>query len=365
MSLPNNRFFNCFTDPGARALKAVAKEVSYNDGVVLFEEGDVSDCVYLVLDGKVKLSKKSEGLQRVEIAMVEAGDYFGELGVFDESGRSTRAESCGTVRAATIPCKPFLEILHQEPSKTTFQLFGKVLDHLRTTNDRFATEVLKKGKLQVIGEMASTIIHDLKNPIATIQIAAGLIERKQQDPEIKRKCNIIVQQSQRMVSMVQELLDFARGKPTLNKEIIPLSSLFEQFQTLNQDLLTRSGVEFSIQPIPVEVDVDPNCLTRVLQNLMGNALDAMGEKNGRLAISAREVEEWVEICMQDNGPGIPERIRDNLFDPFVTAGKKNGVGLGLSIVKTIIEAHGGKIFFKTETGKGTSFFIWLPRHAKT
>jgi len=222
--------------------------------------------------------------------------------------------------------------------------------------------VLKKEKLHTIGEMASTIIHDLKNPIATIQIAAGLISRKQQDTEIQKKCGIIIQQSQRMVAMLQELLDFARGKPTLKKEIIPIPSLFEQFQELNQELLSRSGVKFSIQPAPVEVNVDLNCMIRVLQNLVGNALDVMKEGEGTLSVSAREVEEWVEICVVDNGPGIPERIRESLFDPFVTAGKKNGVGLGLSIVKTIIEAHQGQIFFKTEPGKGTSFFIWLPKH---
>jgi signal transduction histidine kinase len=100
-------------------------------------------------------------------------------------------------------------------------------------------------------------------------------------------------------------------------------------------------------------------MVRVLQNLMMNASEAM-PKGGRIDLAARAENGLLVITFADNGPGIPEAIRESFWQPFVTSGKKGGVGLGSSIVRSIVESHGGHIDFVTETGKGTTFTIRLP-----
>ncbi len=185
---------------------------------------------------------------------------------------------------------------------------------------------------------------------------------KHSEPVTQEACKMVMKQTQRMVSMAQELLDFAKGSPSLTTEILPVSVVLKEFKALNKDLFEKSKVQLTIQPIETKIMVDPDRISRVFQNLATNAVEAMTGKEGTLHVSAREDGKDVEICVADNGPGIPEAIRDTIFEPFVTHGKKTGTGLGMAIVKMMVEAHKGHISFKTESGKGTSFLIRLPKY---
>ncbi len=99
----------------------------------------------------------------------------------------------------------------------------------------------------------------------------------------------------------------------------------------------------------------------MLQNLVGNAIDGCDERDdGVVRIEVHDRKENIELIVSDNGKGIPEQIRNNLFDPFVTYGKTGGTGLGTAIVKSVVEAHKGRIRFETSSS-GTSFFILLPK----
>ncbi len=359
MELLKNQFFACFGETGAQSLAQRATPSSFEANEIIFEESHPSDCIYLVEEGSVELTKSS-GSKWVRIAVAQDGDYFGELGVIDGSARSARATAVTRVQASKIPRAPLMEVLHMEPPRAALQLFERVLDQLRATNNRYVAETVRKEKMHFIGEMAGAIIHDFRNPIAAIQLAAELVSDKDKDPTTQKRCDLIVKQSQRMVLMVQELLDFARGNPVLKLESLSIASLFEQFATLNQDFFEQSGVRVTIQPIATKVELDTHRMLRVLQNLVQNAIDALNGK-GEVEISARENGRDVEICVRDTGPGIPESIRETFFDPFVTHGKANGTGLGMSIVQMIVDAHKGKISFTTETAKGTSFLIRLPK----
>ncbi len=113
---------------------------------------------------------------------------------------------------------------------------------------------------------------------------------------------------------------------------------------------------------PVIIEAEENKLLRVLQNLVGNAIDACDErKDGLVRIEVHDRGEHCELVISDNGKGIPEQIRNNLFEPFVTFGKTGGTGLGTAIVKSVVDTHKGRIRFETATGKGTTFFIQLPK----
>ena len=109
----------------------------------------------------------------------------------------------------------------------------------------------------------------------------------------------------------------------------------------------------------LEVLADERRMSRVLVNLIRNAVEAM-EGMGRVEVRAQAVGSMVRIEVADNGPGIPVTIRDQVFEPFVTAGKRGGTGLGLAIVKRVVENHGGHVTFQTESGVGTRFILDLP-----
>jgi signal transduction histidine kinase len=362
MDYSQNSFLGFFTEKGRDKLKAEAQEQSFNSGDIIFEDQDPVEYVYLLGGGTVEITKGT-GERKVLIAQVQAGDYFGELGVLDQSARSAGARCRGDVQVLAIPSGVLLEVLSEEPVETTFKLFGRILQHLRSTNDRFATEVLRKEKLQIIGQMASGIIHDFKNPITAIQLSAELLGSKHRDETTTKRCQTIIQQSQRMVSMVQELLDFARGNTMISREAVSIKSLLQQFAEMNSELLEQTKIQLDLKPTDTVIPANGAKLLRVLQNVCGNAIEAMSA-GGKLEISSQEQGDDLLLLIRDNGPGIPEAIRETLFDPFVTHGKKQGTGLGMAITKNFVEAHHGKIWFETELGKGTTFFIQLPRSVK-
>jgi signal transduction histidine kinase len=140
---------------------------------------------------------------------------------------------------------------------------------------------------------------------------------------------------------------------------INLKDLFPYFEMLNADYFRRQGVELRIETADLEVRADPDKLVRILQNLTNNACQAM-LFGGHICLSARDDGEWVTLLVADNGPGIPVELREHLFEPFVTSGNHGGTGLGTSIAKSLIEAHGGTISFVTGDA-GTTFSIRLPK----
>ena len=147
MNLLTHRFFTYFTDAHAKSLAEYAEELPCNADTTLFEEGDTSDCLYVLLEGQVELTKRAQDGTRIRLALIEAGDYFGEMGIISDKPRSTGARTTTFSRVAKIPGSPLMRILQEEPF-VTLHLFRTILDHLRKSNDRYVAEVLKKGKVE-------------------------------------------------------------------------------------------------------------------------------------------------------------------------------------------------------------------------
>lgn len=356
----SHRFISHF--PAAQGAKLVnqVKLVRFPHAAVIFEEGSASDCIYLVLTGRVALSKKSPGGSAQTIAYKGPDDYFGELGVLDGSTRSTSAIADGPVQLGRIAQKPFLALLSEASWHTVLRLFSHIGENLRATNDRFVTEVVRKEKITLIGEMANSMIHDFKGPFSTIKLATELLAKRDQKPETQQLCAMILRQVGRLVGMVEEVLDFARGETRLQLKVAPLEEVFAQLRENNVVPMSRAGVKLHIKPSTLSLPFDPDRMLRVLQNLVTNACEAIGKRpGGRITIAARRAKHQCVITVADNGPGVPREIRATLFEPFVSQGKVNGTGLGLAIAKSVVEAHHGAIDFTTSKA-GTTFTIVLP-----
>lgn len=362
--LEGNSFLAPFSEKSRRRLLDSVKIQEWKDGESIFAEGDASNDVYLVKEGAVELVKKS-GPDHMEILGVASeGSYFGELGVLEGTTRSTSARAKGQCILALIPRPLLMEILQGEPVSVTLQLLKRVVDYLRSTNELFVAEVVRKEKLHLIGEMARSIIHDLKNPITGIQMAAELMQSRFPDePQVAKWSQQIRDQTKRMTSMVQDLLDFSRGESCLVPEKVFLPDLANVIHEAFREKMEKAGIEWCCAMPEREIVADRHRIYRVFQNLVGNAVDILEKKGGKIEFTFGEKEGGVLFGVKDNGAGIPEKIRDRVFEAFVTFGKPNGTGLGMSIVKNLVEAHRGKIWFETETGKGTHFFVFLPQES--
>jgi signal transduction histidine kinase len=280
--------------------------------------------------------------------------------VLDGSTRSTAAIADGPVHLGRIAQKPFLRLLSQSSWHTVLRLFSHVSENLRATNARYVTEVVRKEKITLIGEMANSMVHDFRGPFSTIKLATELLAKRDAKPQTQELCAMILRQVTRLGGMVEEVLDFARGETRLRLKVTPLDDVFAQLRENNVIPLGRAGVKLTVKPTQLELPLDPDRFLRVVQNLVTNAREALGkEPGGRIVVAARRGKGQCIITISDNGPGVPREVRSTLFEPFVSHGKVGGTGLGLAIAKSVVEAHHGSIDFHT-TRAGTIFTVQLP-----
>jgi len=362
MKLLQHRFFRLFPPAQAGRLAGAAQRVVYPARHIIFDEGDPSDSICLVLSGRVEILKHSSADHFHTLAYASEDDYIGELGVLDGSGRSARAVTQTEVHAAVLPRDVFMEVLGQCPWETTMGLFVRVIANLRETNSRFVQEVIRKERITLIGEMANSFLHDFRSPVTSVQLALGAITKRSDDEATRQACETISRQLRRMSSMVEDVLQYARGNSSLDRRPVSLRELFANLLALNADALRNSGVTVRVRASPRLVAVlDHDRMIRVLQNLLSNAIEALaGDPKGVIVLSARRIRDVCELTVRDNGPGIPKAIWGSLFQPFISHGKSGGTGLGLAIAKGIVEAHGGRITFESRKGAGTAFRIRLP-----
>lgn len=362
MDLLSHRFIHYFERAEAQKICELAIIEQVPDQTIIFEEGEEPNFLYLVLEGKVEFKKQVTLIQYQTIAIAQANDFFGEFGVLDGQPRSARAITSGAVKLAKISRPDLMEILSQTQGQVILNLFSYIIQHLRVTTRQYVNQLARKEKMELVGEMVNTILHDFRSPFTGIQLSSTMLKELHPDEETQEWCDLISMQIQRMLGMAEEVLEFTKGSTVLYRESVSVVKMLERFKRLNCVYFQSTQVDFYVKaPDDLQVSVDENKLLRVFQNIIGNAVEAFGKPGGIIQVTAQETGEWVEIAIADNGPGIPETIREHLFDAFVTYGKRSGTGLGTAIAKSIIDAHGGQISFESISEQGTTFYIKLPK----
>ena len=361
MELQTHPFFKQMDRESVDALTRSALIQNLPRGTGIFEEGDISDSIYLVLEGTIGFSKKVTNRGHINISQSHKGEYFGEIGVLTNDRRSLRAEAKTPCSIACIPGAALVSYLRKMPGPVQ-GLLQSIIVHLQGTTRKFVDDRIHQEKMALVGNMTNTIIHDFKNPFCLISLSSQLLRQRHAEPESQKLCQNIEKQVDRMVSMVTELAEFSRGEHNINKVKLNLKDIFEEFRSLNHPYFDSTEVQVNIDVPEVTIIGAKAKLFRVFQNLIGNAIEAFGDKPGAVKVTGTvsHAEGNVQLFIEDNAGGIPESIRDRLFEPFVSYGKREGTGLGTAIARSIVEAHSGSINYRTATGRGTIFTISIP-----
>ena len=224
-------------------------------------------------------------------------------------------------------------------------------------------QLIKSERLAAIGQVAAMVSHDLRNPLTGIKGATYFLNAKlgsQLDAKSKEMLELIDKGVQHADRIITDLMEYSKEIRLQLSETTP--------KTVVKEALAMIQVPKNVQLIDLSQDepvmkMDVEKVKRVFDNLVKNAIDAMSD-GGKLTIATRLSEGDVEFVFIDTGTGMAKEVTEKLWTPFLTT-KSKGMGLGLSICKRFIEAHGGKISVATEVGKGTTFTITMPTEPQT
>jgi signal transduction histidine kinase len=218
------------------------------------------------------------------------------------------------------------------------------------------------GATPKVGYLAGCIYHDLRHPLTAILAYSELLEEdnlnRLQREDYHREIRLAVN---RMNDLISLLLESSRGPATLRLEVADIPDTLKR-------AIRVAAVRPEFRRIVIRYDheglteggFDPRRLQQVVTNIVLNACEAVQPDSGKIQVTSVGRQDGVEICVADNGPGIPESVRHLVFQPFVSYGKKGGTGLGLALAQKIMRDHGGDVYLDSADEGGTSFRLVLP-----
>lgn len=237
--------------------------------------------------------------------------------------------------------------------------YNRMIDELEKSAEKLA----RSEREQAWREMAKQVAHEIKNPLTPMKLTVQNFERTFDPNEegirekVKDYAQMLTQQIDVMSSIATSFSDFAR-MPKKNVERVELNNVLKSAM----DIFDSNDITFHCNKEEIYLNLDKNQIIRVLNNLVKNSIQATeSNTEPKVEIILEEKENEVEIRVKDNGKGIPEEDRDLIFEPKFTT-KSSGMGLGLPMVRNIIETYNGSVSFNSVIGLGTEFIIKLPKN---
>jgi signal transduction histidine kinase len=220
-------------------------------------------------------------------------------------------------------------------------------------------ELIRQERISTIGRLSSSIVHDLRNPLASIYGGAEMMmDGELSEAQLHRVATNVYRSSRAINDLLQELVDVSRGR-TQAPEPCRLSEVISAAAETQATSAEQQGVRIDAEIDPsIELPLERARIERVFLNLIGNALEAMPD-GGCVQIRADRNGDSVVVRVDDTGPGIPASVRQHLFQPFVSEGK-NGMGLGLALSRQTVLDHGGDLWAEETESSGARFRLRLP-----
>lgn len=330
-------------------------------GEIVFKEGDPGNCLYLIAQGSVKISKKGRGGRQETLTYLPQGDFFGEMALVDSGRRSAQASA---QRACVLGCvdqQAWALLLSLAAPEVLSNFTRSVTKRLRSNNQYLIEELMRNERLSLLGSTISSVMHDINNPLSCIRAACDILHATNQGKLISELTTVIRDALDRMEGMTRELMEFSRGTTKLELHRTTIAKLLEG---LEHDFQRCAELNIQVRNEILyggEILIDRRRMLRVFTNLIRNSADAMKNAAGGL-LTFRVQRESDMVCFEvsDTGCGIPADILPKIFEPFVTHGKAQGTGLGLAIVKAIVETHRGTITVRSDEISGTTFEVRVP-----
>jgi len=385
-------FLTTLSETSRARLKELLHDEYHPANTVIFREGMPGDVLYIIWSGRVAVVKDLKGETPILLAYGEPGEILGEISLLGNGSHSASVVAVEDTHLLRLH-RADLQRLMSEPSPIGIEILGalgkivsarlRAADEARTSIvhaesrlarhvQQLATEKERLTELeQLRQETTDLIIHDLRSPLNCIEASLELLQMILPEDVLASCANIIdlaLASCKDIMDLVDSLLEVARiESDELALDLRPISLLPLIADTVNRLRLLAEQNNITLElDAPAElppIQGDDNKLERVLDNLLDNALKYTPE-GGLITVVVRPVNDQVEVRVTDSGPGIPPEYQERIFERFTrvpdSEGRRGGLGWGLAFCRSVIEAHGGRIWLESEVGQGSTFAFTMP-----
>lgn len=374
-------FFEELSDNDILSISKYCTAKTIEPGHILFNEGDPADMFYIIMSGEVEVWKAYGTDDEDMLAVHGSGKLFGEMALIDNLPRSATVKTKTHSRLLQIGEHDFQNMI-RENSSVAFSIVRSLSSMVRKSNETFLEdlkernlelekansdlktaheELIKKERLSNLGKFSSMILHDLKNPISTVKAYTDLILMNTDVPEKTRKYILNIKfETERINNLASELLDYSRGDIRLEMKIVDLEDFLAALENSIKRRFSSSNITIHFENKFTDHAVfDFERMMRVMLNLSENARKALAGK-GIFSVTAEKINNTLQFLVKDNGEGMSPDIQKHIFEPFYSSSRGGGTGLGMVIVKNIVEAHEGELSISSSSGLGTEIRIDLP-----
>lgn len=374
-------FFKDLADEDIGRIEEFCKEDHFAPGQVLFRENSPAERFFIVLDGMVEVWKDYASPHPDLLAVHGQGHLFGEMALIDDLPRSATVVAKTDTRVLYLFRREFDRILHENPS-VAMSILRSLSAMVRKSNESFVEDLRKQNRelerayrelkrtqqeliraerFSNLGKLSSMILHDIRNPISIVKGYGEMLQLFSEKPEkVREYATNVVRETERLNRIASELLDYSRGEIRLDVQVVSLDQLLSR-------LMENVGAALESRKISMEIHneihepvlLDQERMLRVMINLVDNARKAM-RRGGSLRVSAERSGQLARIVVADTGVGMSPDVLERVFEPFYSESEQGGTGLGMVIVKNVIEAHRGSLEIESNEGSGTTVRISLP-----
>ncbi|MFP4657317.1 MAG: DUF3365 domain-containing protein [Desulfonatronovibrionaceae bacterium] len=346
-------------------------EVMYHYEMLQTLFDGISDPLFLVEEhGWVRMA--NQAARELDSSLQDDGTFmdFLNTGEADKAGVLTACLDAQKPWASDVRLpdgRSFWVSVYPLPAPGNMQRRAVLYARENTAEKEMVDRMQRAEKLSAVGKLAAGLAHEINNPLGVIICYVDLLRSNIENEEGLSDLEVIKKHAGHAQKVLQDLLNFARPKPALTTGKCDLNRLINSSMHVFQVQAERRGVELAadLHPELPVLEYSSNAFDQILTNLLLNALDAVEENTGRIRISTAlsKDKSWILLTVADNGPGIEEKVKEHLFDPFYTTKEVGqGTGLGLAVVYGLVQELGGKI--EVKNSGGAVFTIYIPCESK-
>jgi len=378
--------FKGLTDDEIRLVSASCDEEVRGPGDVIFVEGSAADRFFIVMEGLVEVWRNYREPKPTFLAVHGPGRFFGEMALIDELPRSATVVAKEKSRLLYLNRGEFRKLI-AEHSSIALSVMTGISSMVRHSNDIYVqglrkrnaeleqayaqlesaqSDLLRSERLSTLGRFSSLILHDIRNPLSILKGQLQLMQLKFSEgacetEKLKRHVASCLTEVVRLERLASEFLDYSRGEIRLDMAVTRPSELFSRVEEALADRLGVSGIRMEKDASYDEhIILDAERAFRALLNVTDNARKAMAGKGGTIVLKSYLESGCIVLETVDSGEGMSQEALSHVFEPFYSASSQGGTGLGMLIVKNIVEAHGGKVRIGSKPGVGTRVLLYFP-----